>query len=163
MVGGWYCVDVCFDEGCWVGILYVESKCMLEQDWMMNDKIGFFDFGLDFFDGFRLYILYWGVFFVWQGMFGLEVRFYGGDFDFNGIIDNFLGVFWYQVWIVWLVIWCGWFEWGLGLDDCCGWDEFVYVSWDKVFDLFGDEFGWVCDSYGFGVVFGGFYGWLSVG
>lgn len=45
----------------------------------------------------------------------------------------------------------------------CGCDEWVCVFWDKVFEFVVNEMKCVCEVYGLSVIFGGFYGWYSLG
>lgn len=57
-----------------------------------------------------------------------------------------------------------WLEQGPGADpDGRGTGDFVRVSWDKALDLVADELTRVRDKYGPDGIFGGSYGWKSVG
>lgn len=51
----------------------------------------------------------------------------------------------------------------MGFSLVCGVEEFVEVSWDELIELLVFELCCIVDCYGNEVIYGSFYGWVSVG
>ena len=57
----------------------------------------------------------------------------------------------------------GWLIDGPGPTDRRGFDQYVPVEWDEVYDLVAAELGRIIDRYGNEAIYGGSYGWASAG
>lgn len=111
----------------------------------------------------KMHSAHWGAFHVALSDNQLAITPFAGDPDPSPLLENFTDVLNHPVRVTQPMVRRGWLEQGPGADDRRGEDEYLPISWEKAYQLVGDELRRVSERYGPEAVFGGSYGWSSAG